>query len=50
MSVTLRHLAARYGGDLAGSVDSHPDVGTPASDYDGYHAMAVNALTGPATS
>ena len=41
------HLAARHGDDLAVIwIDSHPDVGTPASDYDGYHAMAVSALTG----
>lgn len=40
-------LAARYGDDLALVwIDSHPDVGTPASAYDGYHAMAVAALTG----
>jgi arginase len=40
-------LAARYGEDLAVLwVDSHPDIGTPASAYPGYHAMAVAALTG----
>lgn len=40
-------LAERYGDDLAVVwVDSHPDVGTPESDYDGYHAMAVSAITG----
>jgi arginase len=40
-------LAARYGDDLAIVwVDSHPDIGTPASAYPGYHAMAVAALTG----
>ena len=27
-------------------IDSHPDVGTPDSEYPGYHAMAVTALTG----
>jgi arginase len=27
-------------------IDSHPDVGTPASEYPGYHAMAVAALIG----
>jgi arginase len=27
-------------------IDSHPDVGTPASHYAGYHAMAVAVLTG----
>jgi arginase family enzyme len=40
-------LAARYGEELAVLwVDSHPDIGTPASAYPGYHAMAVAALTG----
>jgi arginase len=40
-------LAARYGNDLAILwIDSHPDIGTPASEYPGYHAMAVAALTG----
>jgi arginase len=40
-------LAARYGDDLAILwIDSHPDIGTPASEYPGYHAMAVSALTG----
>lgn len=40
-------LAARYGDDLAVVwVDAHPDVGTPASEYGGYHAMALAALTG----
>ena len=40
-------LAARYGDDLAILwIDSHPDIGTPASEYPGYHAMAVAALTG----
>jgi arginase len=27
-------------------IDSHPDVGTGDSEYPGYHAMAVSALTG----
>jgi len=27
-------------------IDSHPDVGTPASKYSGYHAMAIAVLTG----
>jgi arginase len=27
-------------------IDSHPDIGTPASEYPGYHAVAVTALTG----
>jgi arginase len=40
-------LAAKYGDDLAIVwVDSHPDVGTPARHYPGYHAMAVTALLG----
>ena len=40
-------LAARYGEDLAVLwIDSHPDLGTPASQYSGYHAMAVAVLTG----
>jgi arginase len=40
-------LAGRYGDELAVVwIDSHPDVGTPASHYSGYHAMAVAVLTG----
>jgi len=40
-------LARRYGDDLAILwIDSHPDIGTPASAYPGWHAMAVAALTG----
>ena len=40
-------LADRYGDDLAILwIDSHPDVGTGASAYPGYHAMAVSALAG----
>ena len=40
-------LAHRYGDDLAIVwIDSHPDVGTPASQYPGFHAMVVAALTG----
>ncbi|MFI6374310.1 arginase family protein [Streptomyces sp. NPDC050546] len=27
-------------------MDSHPDTGTPDSEYHGYHAMAVAVLTG----
>jgi arginase len=27
-------------------IDSHPDAGTPGSEYRGFHAMAVAALTG----
>lgn len=40
-------LAQRYEADLAVLwIDSHPDAGTPASQYAGYHAMAVAVLTG----
>jgi arginase len=40
-------LAHRYGDELAILwIDSHPDIGTPASQYPGFHAMAVAALTG----
>jgi arginase len=40
-------LSKRYGDDLAVLwIDSHPDVGTPASRYAGYHAMAMAVLTG----
>ena len=40
-------LARRYGDDLAIVwIDSHPDIGTPASQYPEFHAMAVAALTG----
>jgi Arginase/agmatinase/formimionoglutamate hydrolase, arginase family len=40
-------LAAKYGDNLAIIwVDSHPDVDTGETEYDGYHAMAVSALTG----
>ena len=40
-------LASRYRDDLAIVwIDSHPDIGTPASLYPGFHAMAVAALTG----
>ena len=27
-------------------IDAHPDVDTPDTDYDGYHARAVSHLTG----
>jgi len=38
-------LARRYGEDLAIVwIDTHPDVGTPKSEYPGYHAMAVATL------
>lgn len=41
------YLADQYGSDFAVLwIDSHPDVGTPHSDYPGYHAMAVSALLG----
>jgi arginase len=40
-------LADRYGDDLAILwIDSHPDVDTAETGYDGYHAMAVSVLTG----
>jgi len=40
-------LADRYGDDLAVIwIDSHPDIGTPRSEYSGYHAMAVSTITG----
>ncbi|WP_316669764.1 arginase family protein [uncultured Propionibacterium sp.] len=40
-------LAARYGDDLAVVwIDSHPDVDTPDTGYDGWHAMAVSAILG----
>jgi arginase len=40
-------LARRYGEDLAVVwIDAHPDVGTPESEYPGYHAMAVATLIG----
>lgn len=41
------HLAHRYGSDVALLwVDSHPDTDTGDTGYEGYHAMAVSALTG----
>jgi arginase len=40
-------LARRYGDDLTIVwIDTHPDVGTPHSEYPGYHAMALATLTG----
>src|SRR5262245_48255324 len=39
-------LAGRYDDLVIVWIDSHPDVGTPASEYPGFHAMAVAALTG----
>ncbi|WP_062205902.1 arginase family protein [Demequina salsinemoris] len=45
------HLAAKYGDDVALVwIDSHPDVGTPDSEYPGYHAMAVTSLLGKGDS
>jgi arginase family enzyme len=42
-------LARRYGDDLAMLwIDSHLDIGTPASAYPGIHAMAVAARRRPA--
>lgn len=39
-------LAHRYGDDLAIlRMDSDAHIGTPASEYPGFHAMAVAALT-----
>ncbi len=48
MSVApFSELARRYGDDLAIVwIDAHPDVGTPQSEYPGYHAMSVATLTG----
>lgn len=40
-------LIERYGDDLAVLwIDSHADIGTGESEYTGYHAMVVSALTG----
>jgi arginase len=40
-------LAAKYGDDLAVLwIDSHPDTDTGETEYAGYHAMVVSALTG----
>ncbi|MFJ9842537.1 arginase family protein [Kitasatospora sp. NPDC101155] len=40
-------LADRYGDDIAVIwIDSHPDVDTGDTDYNGYHAMAVSVITG----
>ncbi len=45
--VPFSELARRYREDLAIVwIDAHPDVGTPQSEYPGYHAMAVAMLTG----
>ncbi len=41
------YLIDKYGDDLAILwIDSHPDMGTGVSEYPGYHAMIVSALTG----
>ena len=52
MSVApFSELARRYGDDLAIVwIDAHPDVGTPESEYPGYHAVAVATLTGQLSS
>lgn len=40
-------LADKYGDELAVVwIDSHPDVDTPDTAYDGHHAMAVSVLLG----
>ena len=40
-------LAERYGEDLAVVwIDAHPDTDTPATGYDGFHAMAASHLMG----
>ncbi|MFE5797026.1 arginase family protein [Streptomyces sp. NPDC056503] len=40
-------LAARYPDDLAVVwIDSHPDIDTGDTSYNGYHAMAVSMITG----
>jgi arginase len=39
-------LARRYDDLAIVWIDSHPDIGTPASHYPGFHTMAVAALTG----
>ena len=41
------YLISKYGDDLAILwIDSHPDMGTGETEYPGYHAMVVSALTG----
>jgi arginase len=41
------YLIDKYGDDLAILwIDSHPDMGTGETEYPGYHAMVVSALTG----
>lgn len=45
--VPFTELARRHGEDLAVVwIDAHPDVDTPDTGYDGYHAMAVSAIVG----
>jgi len=41
------YLIRKHGEDLAILwIDSHPDMGTGQTEYPGYHAMVVSALTG----
>jgi arginase len=41
------YLVDQHGDDLAIIwIDSHPDMGTGETEYPGYHAMVVSALTG----
>src|SRR5699024_2452484 len=43
----LAALAEKYGEDLAVVwIDAHPDADTPATGYDGFHAMAAATLIG----
>jgi arginase len=44
--VPFAHLAARHDDLAVVWVDSHPDTDTGETGYDGFHAMAVSALTG----
>ncbi|WP_248243340.1 arginase family protein [Microbacterium kunmingense] len=40
-------LSAKYGADLAILwIDTHPDIDTGQTAYEGYHAMVVSGLTG----
>jgi arginase len=44
---SFSYLINKYGQDLAILwIDSHPDMGTGETEYPGYHAMVVSALTG----
>jgi arginase len=40
------YLASRHDDLAVVWIDSHPDIGTGASSYPGYHAMAVSTLVG----